>query len=38
MNRLQSGGSKNDVTPETKPVVEDLSGYNYSPNIHFLNA
>lgn len=29
MDRLQAGGSKNDVDPETKHVVEDLTGYKY---------
>ena len=30
MNRLKNGGSKQDVTPEAKDVVEELTGYEYS--------
>lgn len=29
INRLQAGGSKADVDPDTKRVVEDLTGYRY---------
>ncbi|AVF25168.1 hypothetical protein ERICIV_00983 [Paenibacillus larvae subsp. larvae] len=29
INRLKAGGSKEDVTLETKAVVEDLTGYKY---------
>ncbi|MDN2454467.1 MFS transporter [Lactobacillus sp. UCMA15818] len=29
IERLENGGSKNDVTPETKAVVEDLTGHPY---------
>ncbi|WP_251548605.1 MFS transporter [Neobacillus muris] len=29
INRLQAGGSKEDVDPKTKAIVEDLTGYNY---------
>ena len=30
MDRLQHGGSKADVTPETRSIVEDLTGYSYA--------
>lgn len=29
LNRLKAGGSKEDVEPETKEVVEELTGYKY---------
>lgn len=29
MNRLKKGGSKADVTPRAKSVVEELTGYKY---------
>lgn len=29
INRLQAGGSKDDVNPKTRAIVEDLSGYKY---------
>jgi oligogalacturonide transporter len=29
INRLQAGGSKDDVDPKTKSIVEDLTGYKY---------
>ena len=29
IDRLQGGGSKKDALPETKSVIEDLTGYPY---------